>query len=215
MEGGSEEHEGLEELAGLNSGKGMTSEEEQPQQINTNTNVNTSLVKEKDNLMPPSNVTRIMRKVLPLQAKISDDAKVTILDIISEYISFITHEASVQCHSENRKIITGEDIIWAMKKLGFNNYVEPLFAHLRRYKKIDGGSTSGNVLPLKRNYLNVNTNGMIEHPALPPLSILTNGAAGYYFSAYGLQGIDFGSTFSQSPPPPPPPPPPPRSNGEI
>ncbi|KAJ0986840.1 hypothetical protein J5N97_005196 [Dioscorea zingiberensis] len=123
MEGGSEEHEGLEELAGLNSGKGMTSEEEQPQQINTNTNVTTSLVKEKDNLMPPSNVTRIMRKVLPLQAKISDDAKVTILDIISEYISFITHEASVQCHSENRKIITGEDIIWAMKKLGFNNYV--------------------------------------------------------------------------------------------
>ena len=47
-------------------------------------------IREQDRLMPIANVIRIMRRVLPSHAKISDDAKETIQECVSEYISFIT-----------------------------------------------------------------------------------------------------------------------------
>ncbi|KAJ7967844.1 Nuclear transcription factor Y subunit B [Quillaja saponaria] len=65
--------------------------------------------------MPIANVIRIMRKILPPHAKISDDAKETIQECVSEYISFITGEANERCQREQRKTITAEDVLWAMK----------------------------------------------------------------------------------------------------
>ena len=49
-------------------------------------------MREQDRFMPISNVIGIMMKVLPTHAKISDDAKETIQECVSEYISFITSE---------------------------------------------------------------------------------------------------------------------------
>lgn len=37
---------------------------------------------------------------------------------MSEFISFITSEASDRCHMEKRKTINGEDILFAMTTLG-------------------------------------------------------------------------------------------------
>uniref|UniRef100_A0A6B2LWE7 Transcription factor CBF/NF-Y/archaeal histone domain-containing protein n=1 Tax=Arcella intermedia TaxID=1963864 RepID=A0A6B2LWE7_9EUKA len=42
--------------------------------------------------MPIANVMRIMRKVLPKNAKISKDAKECVQECVSEFISFITSE---------------------------------------------------------------------------------------------------------------------------
>ncbi|XWS12971.1 hypothetical protein CRYUN_Cryun37aG0135500 [Craigia yunnanensis] len=47
--------------------------------------------------MPIANVIRIMRKILPPHAKISDDAKETIKECASECISSITGEANERC----------------------------------------------------------------------------------------------------------------------
>ncbi|KAK1310381.1 Nuclear transcription factor Y subunit B-9 [Acorus calamus] len=79
-----------------------------------------------------------MRKVLPAHAKISDDAKETIQECVSEYISFITGEANDRCQSEQRKTVTAEDVLWAMSKLGFDDYVDPLSLYLRRYREVEG-----------------------------------------------------------------------------
>ena len=49
-------------------------------------------VREQDRFMPIANVIRIMTKVLPTHANISDDAKETIRECVSKYISFITSE---------------------------------------------------------------------------------------------------------------------------
>lgn len=89
--------------------------------------------------MPIANVIRIMRKILPPHAKISDDAKETIQECVSEFISFVTGEANDRCQREQRKTITAEDVLWAMSKLGFDDYIEPLTLHLHRYRECDGG----------------------------------------------------------------------------
>ncbi|KAL4562948.1 hypothetical protein LXL04_026979 [Taraxacum kok-saghyz] len=97
------------------------------------------LVREQDRFMPIANVIRIMRKTLPTHAKISDDAKETIQECVSEFISFVTGEANDRCQREQRKTITAEDILWAMSKLGFDDYIEPLTIYLHRYRELDGG----------------------------------------------------------------------------
>ncbi|KAL3627271.1 hypothetical protein CASFOL_028634 [Castilleja foliolosa] len=111
------------------------------------------IVREQDRFMPIANVIRIMRKTLPPHAKISDDAKETIQECVSEYISFITGEANDRCQREQRKTITAEDVLWAMSKLGFDDYIEPLTMYLHRYREFDGGergSLRGEPLQVKR-----------------------------------------------------------------
>ncbi|XP_022716738.1 nuclear transcription factor Y subunit B-9-like [Durio zibethinus] len=100
------------------------------------------MVREQDQYMPIANVIRIMRRILPAHAKISDDAKETIQECVSEYISFITGEANERCQREQRKTITAEDVLWAMGKLGFDDYVEPLTVFLSRYRENENERTS-------------------------------------------------------------------------
>ncbi|KAM1048396.1 hypothetical protein TB2_027078 [Malus domestica] len=100
------------------------------------------LVREQDRYMPIANVIRIMRKILPPHAKISDDAKETMQESVSEYIAFITGEANERCQREQRKTVTAEDVLWAMGKLGFDNYVEPLTIYLRRYRESESSDRS-------------------------------------------------------------------------
>jgi nuclear transcription Y subunit beta len=57
-------------------------------------------------------------------------------ECISEFISFITSEASDRCFQEKRKTINGEDILYAMSNLGFDNYVEPLKLYLQKYREV-------------------------------------------------------------------------------
>ncbi|KAL6200854.1 hypothetical protein ACLB2K_024569 [Fragaria x ananassa] len=99
---------------------------------------NECTVREQDRFMPIANVIRIMRKILPPHAKISDDAKETIQECVSEYISFITGEANERCQREQRKTITAEDVLWAMSKLGFDDYIEPLTLYLHRFREMEG-----------------------------------------------------------------------------
>ncbi|PKU33562.1 hypothetical protein llap_16133 [Limosa lapponica baueri] len=70
--------------------------------------------------------------------KIAKDAKECVQECVSEFISFITSEASERCHQEKRKTINGEDILFAMSTLGFDSYVEPLKLYLQKFREISG-----------------------------------------------------------------------------
>ncbi|CAK8531266.1 unnamed protein product [Lathyrus sativus] len=94
--------------------------------------------REQDRFLPIANVSRIMKKALPSNAKISKEAKETLQECVSEFISFITSEASDKCQREKRKTINGEDLLWAMNTLGFEDYVEPLKIYLRKYREMEG-----------------------------------------------------------------------------
>ncbi|XP_057441003.1 nuclear transcription factor Y subunit B-3-like [Lotus japonicus] len=97
--------------------------------------------REQDRFLPIANVSRIMKKALPANAKISKDAKETVQECVSEFISFITGEASDKCQREKRKTINGDDLLWAMTTLGFEDYVEPLKVYLQRFREIEGERT--------------------------------------------------------------------------
>jgi nuclear transcription Y subunit beta len=47
---------------------------------------------EQERFLPTANITRIMKKALPANAKIAKDAKETVQECVSEFISFITSE---------------------------------------------------------------------------------------------------------------------------
>jgi nuclear transcription Y subunit beta len=85
--------------------------------------------------LPIANIARIMKNTLPENAKIAKDSKETVQECVSEFISFITSEASDKCLQEKRKTINGDDLLWAMSTLGFDKYVEPLKLYLSKYRE--------------------------------------------------------------------------------
>jgi len=76
-----------------------------------------------------------MKTALPENAKIAKEAKECMQECVSEFISFITSEASEKCQQEKRKTVNGEDILFAMASLGFENYGEALKIYLARYRE--------------------------------------------------------------------------------
>ena len=76
-----------------------------------------------------------MKNQLPENAKIAKESKETVQETVSEFISFITSEASDKCMQEKRKTINGDDLLWAMSTLGFDKYVEPLKVYLAKYRE--------------------------------------------------------------------------------
>ncbi|PKI62192.1 hypothetical protein CRG98_017565 [Punica granatum] len=94
-----------------------------------------SHVREQDRYLPIANISRIMKKALPANGKIAKDAKETVQECVSEFISFITSEASDKCQREKRKTINGDDLLWAMATLGFEDYIDPLKVYLSRYRE--------------------------------------------------------------------------------
>ncbi|KAJ3191746.1 hypothetical protein HK101_007439 [Irineochytrium annulatum] len=91
--------------------------------------------KEQDRLLPIANVARIMKRALPENAKIAKDAKECVQECVSEFIAFVTSEASDRCAQEKRKTVNGDDILWAMQSLGFENYNETLKLYLQKYRE--------------------------------------------------------------------------------
>ncbi|KAK5644502.1 hypothetical protein RI129_005802 [Pyrocoelia pectoralis] len=92
-------------------------------------------LREQDRFLPIANVAKIMKKAIPETGKIAKDARECVQECVSEFISFITSEASDRCHMEKRKTINGEDVLYAMSTLGFDNYVEPLKIYLQKYRE--------------------------------------------------------------------------------
>jgi nuclear transcription Y subunit beta len=94
-----------------------------------------------------------MKMALPENAKIAKEAKECMQECVSEFISFITSEgmfnqslrqqlsangvtASEKCQQEKRKTVNGEDILFAMTSLGFENYSEALKIYLSKYREV-------------------------------------------------------------------------------
>ena len=44
--------------------------------------------------------------------------------------------ASDKCARDKRKTINGDDLLWALHTLGFEEYVEPLKVYLHKYREV-------------------------------------------------------------------------------
>ena len=93
--------------------------------------------REQDRLLPIANIARIMKQKLPGNAKISKEAKETVQECVSEFISFVTSEASDKCRNDKRKTVNGSDVLFAMRTLGFDQYCQVLEAYLAKYRDVN------------------------------------------------------------------------------
>jgi len=89
---------------------------------------------ELNSLLPIANVQRIMKRVLPPSAKLSKEAKACIQECVSEFIGFVTSEASDRLVEDKRKTITGDDVVDSMRALGFDTYMQFLTLYLHKYR---------------------------------------------------------------------------------
>lgn len=48
----------------------------------------------------------------------------------------VAFAASEKCQQEKRKTVNGEDILFAMTSLGFENYAEALKIYLAKYREV-------------------------------------------------------------------------------
>ncbi|KAL6188609.1 hypothetical protein ACLB2K_040000 [Fragaria x ananassa] len=96
-------------------------------------------------LLPIANVGRIMKQILPPNAKISKEAKQTMQECVSEFISFVTGEASDKCRKERRKTVNGDDICCALGTLGFDDYAALLRRYLHRCRDQEGAEHRANI----------------------------------------------------------------------
>jgi nuclear transcription Y subunit beta len=100
-------------------------------------------------------VARIMKNALPDNAKIAKEAKECMQECVSEFISFITSEASEKCQQEKRKTVNGEDILFAMTSLGFENYSEALKIYLSKYREVSQSNRDRETAPRPQNYMTI------------------------------------------------------------
>jgi len=63
----------------------------------------TGVLREQDRFLPIANVARLMKKSIPKTGKIAKDARECVQECVSEFVSFITSEASDRCHQEKKK----------------------------------------------------------------------------------------------------------------
>jgi len=98
-----------------------------------------------------------MKNALPSNAKIAKEAKECVQECVSEFISFLvsysslvnltcrtkaklvmpkSSEAADKVGTDKRKTINGEDILYAMTALGFDNYQEAGRVYLAKYRNV-------------------------------------------------------------------------------
>jgi len=148
-------------------------------------------------------VARIMKNALPENAKIAKEAKECMQECVSEFISFITSEASEKCQQEKRKTVNGEDILFAMTSLGFENYAEALKIYLAKYRE----SQSQRNQPEGGQQINRGSSGGPTPAPQPP----TSSAPAQYQPAttatsYSIPATSNGQHHNTPPPPSLPPP---------
>nr|AIZ68343.1 CCAAT-binding transcription factor A [Triticum aestivum] len=88
-----------------------------------------------EGLVPIANVGRIMKDVLPPEAKVSKQAKEVIQECATEFIGFVTGEASDRSRRERRKTVNGGDICQSMTTLGLDNYAGAMGRYSQRYRE--------------------------------------------------------------------------------
>nr|GMC86378.1 nuclear transcription factor Y subunit B-10-like isoform X1 [Ipomoea batatas] len=88
--------------------------------------------------------------------------------------------ASDKCQREKRKTINGDDLLWAMATLGFEDYLDPLKVYLTRYREGDTkGSAKAADGPGKRDGMQPTPN-MQPFTLAPPVASTTEQVAANY-----------------------------------
>jgi nuclear transcription Y subunit beta len=75
-----------------------------------------------------------MKLALGELGKATDSGQVAMIEVVEEFICFVTSEATEICKKDNRKTITPEDIIHALEALNFERFSENLKLFIQKYR---------------------------------------------------------------------------------
>ena len=84
--------------------------------------------------LPIANITRLMRHKLPENVKISREAKEVVQQCLYEFIGFLTSIMSETLIEDQRKTITGEDLIQTTAANGYDDFIPQLRVFLNSYR---------------------------------------------------------------------------------
>jgi DNA polymerase epsilon subunit 3 len=76
--------------------------------------------------LPNTVITRIIKDALPDGVNVAKEARTAFAKSASVYILYITSAASLVATSNNRKTISGQDVLQAIGNVEFNKFLEPL-----------------------------------------------------------------------------------------
>ncbi|KAH9495627.1 hypothetical protein Btru_014837 [Bulinus truncatus] len=106
------------------------------------------LKENRTDFLPIAVVARIIEKCCSYYWKNCKRCKECVQENVSQNLLVSSQgKASERCHQEKRKTINGEDILFAMSTLGFDNYVEPLKLYLQKYRECSKGEKNVSTLP--------------------------------------------------------------------
>ncbi|XXQ31723.1 Transcription factor CBF/NF-Y/archaeal histone domain-containing protein [Plasmodiophora brassicae] len=103
------------------------------------------IVREQDVTLPIFNVNRVMRSCLPSTCLVSNDAKQLVQQCVGEFIGFVTSEACEYVMVDQRKTMTGDDVLDAMGRLGFDDYRDQVHTLLLEYRLATKGTVVGSL----------------------------------------------------------------------
>ncbi|KAH9813586.1 histone-fold-containing protein [Melampsora americana] len=141
----------IEELQST-SNSNQTHQITSDQKTTTTTHTPSMMIKEDEiqtynlthQLLPHSNIHKLMKQSLPIEIKISNSSKSLIQSCVSEFLIFIlSHSNSLLSSSTTtttssssikRKTINGLDLLESLKHLGFWGYFNVLKIYLIKYR---------------------------------------------------------------------------------
>lgn len=85
--------------------------------------------------LPNAVVTRIIKDALPDGIAVGKEARAAVAKAASIFILYVTSSANMVAKKNNRKTITGPDVIQAMENIDFEQFIEPLQEALDNFKK--------------------------------------------------------------------------------
>lgn len=84
--------------------------------------------------LPMTVVTRIVKEVLPDGVAISKEARTGLAKAASVFVLYVTSAATNIVKNKNKKSLTGQDVLEAMKDIEFDRFIEPLTEAFEQYK---------------------------------------------------------------------------------
>eukprot|EP00002_Diphylleia_rotans_P021526 TRINITY_DN4186_c0_g2_i2.p1 TRINITY_DN4186_c0_g2~~TRINITY_DN4186_c0_g2_i2.p1 ORF type:complete len:136 (+),score=38.00 TRINITY_DN4186_c0_g2_i2:25-432(+) len=82
-------------------------------------------------VLPSANIGRLMKSVLPTHAIVSKEARDKVIEIVTEFIAFLTSEAIDESREAKRRVVTPDDFLRTLIALGFEDYAELMSDYIK------------------------------------------------------------------------------------
>ncbi|KAJ3074097.1 negative cofactor 2 transcription regulator complex subunit ncb2 [Podochytrium sp. JEL0797] len=86
--------------------------------------------------LPKTTIQKIIQETLPADLWCAKETRDLIADCCLEFVHLISSEANEVCDKEQKKTITGEHVVAALKTLGFEEYIEEVNASFDGHNKL-------------------------------------------------------------------------------